>query len=119
VPGRRGAASLRGENDGLADELALGVLGDRNSVVAGARSAANESALGWCSPATMADVGKLDLAVIGVGGRASKHTETLLEGRGLSAGNVVDIKTAVVDELSLWTSISDLRNTTGLMLATD
>jgi hypothetical protein len=67
----------------------------------------------------MADVGKLDLAVIGVGGRASKHAETLLEGRGLSAGNVVDIKTAVVYELSLWTSVSDLRNTTGLMLATD
>lgn len=37
---------LRGENEGLADELALGVLGDGNGVTAGARSATNKSALG-------------------------------------------------------------------------
>lgn len=58
----------------------------------------------------MADVCQLDLAVVGVGGGSSKHTETLLERGSLAAGNVVDIKTSVVDELSLWSSIADLGN---------
>jgi hypothetical protein len=59
---------LRGEDEGLADELALGVLGDGNSVTASARGAADECTLGRRGPASMADVGKFDLAVVGVGG---------------------------------------------------
>lgn len=56
----------------------------------------------------MADVGELDLAGVGIGGRAGKHAEALLEGSRLSAGNVVDVETAVIDELSLWSTVSDL-----------
>jgi hypothetical protein len=37
---------LRGEDDGLADQLALGVLGDGDGVAARARSATDEGALG-------------------------------------------------------------------------
>lgn len=40
-----GAMCLRGEDEGLADELALGILGNGNSIAASARSATNESAL--------------------------------------------------------------------------
>jgi len=102
--------SLRGEDESLTDQLALGVLGDGNSVGARARSAADESALGVRVPATMADVCELDLAVVGVGRGSNEHAETLLERGGLSAGNVVDVKTAIVDEVSLRSSVSDLRD---------
>jgi hypothetical protein len=101
---------LRGEDDGLADQLALGVLGDGNGVAAGAGSATDEGALGRRGPAAMADVGKLDLAVVGVGGLASKHAEAFLECCGLAAWDVVDIETAVVDKLPLGSSVSDLRD---------
>jgi hypothetical protein len=57
----------------------------------------------------MADVCGLDFAVVGVGGRAGEHAETLLEGGHLTAGDVVDVETAVVDELALWSTVSDLR----------
>jgi hypothetical protein len=57
----------RRENERLADELALRVLGDRNSVGARARCTAYESALRRRGPATMADIGELDLAVVCVG----------------------------------------------------
>jgi hypothetical protein len=56
----------------------------------------------------MTDVGKLDFTVVGVGGRSSKHAEAFLEGGDFAAGDVVDIETAVIDELSLWSAISDL-----------
>ena len=39
------AVPAGGEDDGLTDELALGVLGDGNRVAAGARSSTDESAL--------------------------------------------------------------------------
>ena len=68
---------LRREDDGLADELAFVGLGDIDSVRATARSTTNEGVLGRLIPATMADIGLGDLGGIGVGGGASKHTETL------------------------------------------
>lgn len=102
--------SLRGEDQSLADELALGVLGDGNSVTTGAWCTTDESAFRSGGPASMADVRELDFAVVGVGGGADEHAETLLEGGRLAGGNVVDVETAIVDELSLWSSVSDLRD---------
>jgi hypothetical protein len=36
----------------------------------------------------------------------------LLKGGDLATGNVVDAKAAIVDELSLWASVANLRYTT-------
>jgi hypothetical protein len=101
---------LRREDKGLTDELALGVFGDGDSVAAGAGSAANKCAFRGRRPASMANVGELDFAVVGVGSGADEHSETFLECGGLAAGDVVDVKTAIIYELALWASIADLRN---------
>jgi len=71
--------NLRGEDDGLTDHLASGALGDGNSVGAGAGSAADESVLVGGGPAPVADVAPADLAVLGVTGITSNHTETLFQ----------------------------------------
>jgi hypothetical protein len=110
--------SLRRKDESLADELALGVLGDGDSITAGARGTTDKGALGGRGPASMADVGELDFAVVGVGGRTNEHTEALLECGCLAAGDVVDVKTTIVDKLALWSSVSDLRDTTALQVST-
>ena len=109
-----GVRGLRGKDEGLADEFALGVFGDGDSVAAGTRGAADESALGRRGPASVADVGELDFAAVGVCGGANKHAETFLEGCGFAAGDVVDVKTAVIHELALRSSVADLGNATGV-----
>jgi hypothetical protein len=101
---------LRREDESLADELALGILGDGDSVTAGARGAADKGTLGGCGPASMADVRELDFAVVGIGGGSNEHTESLLEGGRLATWDVVDVKTAIVDELPLWSSVTYLRD---------
>lgn len=103
---------LRREDEGLADEFAFGIFGDGDSVAAGAGGAADESALGRGGPASVADVGELDFAVVRVCGGADEHAEAFLEGCGFAAGDVVDIKTAVVDELALRSPVADLGNAT-------
>lgn len=60
--------NLRREDKSLTDELALGIFGNSNGVATGAGCAADESALCRCSPASMADVGELDFAVVRVCG---------------------------------------------------
>jgi hypothetical protein len=69
--------NLRREDDGLADQLALGVLGNIDRVGTGAGGAANECVLVCCRPATMADVAAGDLLGVCVCGIAGNHTETL------------------------------------------
>lgn len=74
----------------------------------------------------MADTGLHNLAGIGVTGGTGKHTESLspisrlallnfqhmdshlLECRHLAARNIVDVETTIVDELSLWSTVSNL-----------
>jgi hypothetical protein len=102
------AVPAGGEDDGLADKLALGVFGNGNSIGATARSTADEGVLAGCGPAAMADVSRLDFAVVRVGGGTGKHTETLLEGGHLAAGDVVDVETTIVDELTLGSTVPDL-----------
>jgi hypothetical protein len=82
---------LRGEDEGLADEFALGVLGDGNGVTSRTRSATDKCALGGGGPASVADIGELDFAVVGICSRADEHAEALLEGGRLAAGDIVDI----------------------------
>lgn len=53
-----------GEDDGLADHLALGVRGDIDSVAARARSSANEWSVAGRCPAPVADAVGPDLASI-------------------------------------------------------
>lgn len=103
---------LRGEDDSLTNKLALWIFGDSYGVATGAGCAADEVALGSGGPASMADVRELDFACIGVCSGASEHPEAFLERRCLAAGDVVDIETAIVDELSLRSSIADLGNAT-------
>jgi hypothetical protein len=89
--GSLGRDGLRGEDEGLADEFALGVLGNGNGVTSGTRSATDKCALGGGGPASVADVGELDFAVVGVCSRADEHAEALLEGGRLAAGDIVDV----------------------------
>lgn len=72
---------LRREDDGLADHLALRVGRDGNCVGSGAGRSAYKVVLAGGGPAAVADVTFGDLAVIGVGGVAREHTETLNWGR--------------------------------------
>jgi hypothetical protein len=103
--------NVRGEDQRLADELALGILGDGDGVAAGAGGAADESALGRRGPAAVADVGQFDFAVVGVCGGADEHAEALFESGRFAAGDIVDIETAVVDELALGAAVTDLGDT--------
>jgi hypothetical protein len=64
----------------------------------------------------VADVGELDLAVVGICGGAGEHAEALFEGGGFAAGDVVDVEAAVVDELALGAAVTDLGNTTARAL---
>lgn len=118
-----------GEDDGLADHLAARLLRDADGIRASAGSTADEVALVGRCPAAMADVGLGNLAVLGVGRVTGKHAEALdaslvsdtnpwahehrtyrSEGGGLAAGNVVDVETTLVDELTLGTAVADLGN---------
>ena len=120
-------SNSRGENDGLADHLALGIRGDSNCVASRAGLGTNESVLVGRCPASVTDVAFGHLVILCVGSGSSQHAETLriisnrsclfsdntclLKSGRLAAGDVVDVETALVDELALGTTISGLRNT--------
>lgn len=111
----------------MANHLALGVRGDSNGVAARARLSTHEGVLIGRRPAPVTDVALRHLVVICVGRGSSQHTETLqsvsdspfsleceaclLESGSLSAGNVVDVQTTLVDELALRATVSSLGNT--------
>jgi len=56
----------------------------------------------------VADIGLGHLGVFLVRRVAGNHAETRLEGRRLAAGDVVNVETAVVDELALGTAVAHL-----------
>lgn len=82
---------LRWEDDGLADHLAAGVLGNIYSISSGARSSTDKGAFTRCCPTSMADVSLGDAASIGICGSSSKHTETLQYIRTISKITVIDL----------------------------
>lgn len=69
--------SVRRENDGLADHLALGILRDVDGVGTGARGTADEFTLVCRGPAAVADVAGGNLLGVGVGGVTGEHAEAL------------------------------------------
>lgn len=69
--------NIRRENDGLADHLALGILGDIDGVGTGARRTANKVTLVCRGPAAMADVAGGNLLGVCVGCVTGEHTEAL------------------------------------------
>lgn len=69
--------SLRGENDGLTDHLALRVRGNSDCVTSRAGLGTNEGVLVGGCPAPVANVALGHLVVLGVGSGSSQHAETL------------------------------------------
>ena len=124
VLGNGTVGSLRGENDGLTDHLALGVRGNSDCVTSRAGLGTNEGVLVGGCPASVANVALGHLVVLGVGSGSSQHAETLqtvsnnsfpsqrkshlLECGSFAAGDVVNIETTFVDELSLRSTVSGL-----------
>ena len=102
------AVPAGGEDDGLTHHLAGRVGGDVDGVGAGAGGTADKLVVVGRGPATVADAALVNLGGVGFGGVARDHAEALLEGRGPAAGDVVDVKTAVVDELALGTAVARL-----------
>jgi len=99
------------EDDSLTDHFALRVHWNVNGVRSTARGTTNKGVLIRRSPASVADVRFGDSFWIGVTSVSGNHSESLFESSDFSVWNVVDVETTIVDEFSLWSTVSDLRNT--------